>query len=411
MGALAQGAGCEDAWADLLVLTGDAAAGRLAGTRGARLAARHLAARLRDLGLRPAGRAGYLAPVEVTAARLTGPVRLAAGGREWRHRRDFAEVAHLSAGGTVEGPLKVVADGEERARRELAGAVVLVPEIPEGFDLRATADLAAEIGVRALLVADGERPWMPKGVFGSREGRIPVLRVRASVARELRGRDGAPVRVELPLEVGSARCANVLAVLPGRRADRAVFLTAHYDHLGDDPGGPRFPGAQDNASGVVAVLAAVEQLVRGDPPDCDVLVAFLTGEESGGWGARALLADPPRTPAAAVNVDVVPVGRATERPLRIGHRRPKGWMASLAARLALAHGYAPQWVEGQDDSRVLRAAGIPTAGLGSQTAVGLHTPDDTPDRLSRDDVAAMAALLADLVRAAARHACAPAVGA
>ncbi|MBV1856837.1 MAG: M28 family peptidase, partial [Nannocystaceae bacterium] len=49
---------------------------------------------------------------------------------------------------------------------------------------------------------------------------------------------------------------NVLGMLPGT-TDEVVMVTAHYDHIGETPEGDDriFNGANDNASGVAAMLA------------------------------------------------------------------------------------------------------------------------------------------------------------
>jgi aminopeptidase YwaD len=68
--------------------------------------------------------------------------------------------------------------------------------------------------------------------------------------------NGADVDLDLPLERVTLPCNNVFGLLRGASSDFTLALTAHYDHLGDDPGGARFPGAFDNASGVASILAA-----------------------------------------------------------------------------------------------------------------------------------------------------------
>lgn len=386
---------------DLAFLCGPEAAGRLSGTEGARGAAAYLAGELQAAGYRPAGAEGYFQPLDVFAARLRGPARLVIGDRELQHRSDFAEMAMLSGGGAVSSSLAVVRDGDAVDPAALAGRVVLIPERPAGFDLAATAAGAADAGVAALLVEYGEPQWFHKTVYGSPGNRIPVLRVRTSAAAELAGRAGAPVQLSLPLVSGSLACRNVLGLLPGAQPDRTVVLAAHYDHVGDDPGGVRFPGAEDNASGVAAVLAAARRLARlPGPLPFNVLVAFLTGEESGLWGARHLAAHPPVPLSAVINLD----GLGVEPELavmRLGHRAPGHWLAVLAANVLHAGGATAAWIAGSDDSAAFMAAGVPAIGLGQQPTgprhTALHTPDDTPAALRVSAALAGAACVAEMV--------------
>lgn len=67
-------------------------------------------------------------------------------------------------------------------------------------------------------------------------------------------REGVHQRLEL---------RNVLAKIDGRRADEYVVIGAHFDHIGTDPlldGDKIYNGADDNASGVAAVLQIARAL-------------------------------------------------------------------------------------------------------------------------------------------------------
>jgi Iap family predicted aminopeptidase len=87
-----------------------------------------------------------------------------------------------------------------------------------------------------------------------------------------------------------ARGEDIVAVLPGTtRPDSYVYIGAHYDHLGVSPGGQVYNGADDDATGVAAVLEAARVFsVSGlQPQETLVFVAF-SGEEIGGLGSAAL---------------------------------------------------------------------------------------------------------------------------
>ena len=69
------------------------------------------------------------------------------------------------------------------------------------------------------------------------------------------------------------------------------MITAHFDHLGVRDG-QVFNGADDNASGVAALLAVAARL-SGNPPEHSIVLAALDAEESGLNGSQAFLKDPP----------------------------------------------------------------------------------------------------------------------
>lgn len=92
---------------------------------------------------------------------------------------------------------------------------------------------------------------------------------------------------------------NVIGILPGRDPklkDQVILLTAHLDHLGIGKpveGDNIYNGADDDASGCVAVLELAEALATGRPPKRTLLFVFFGSEETGGQGNEFFLEHPP----------------------------------------------------------------------------------------------------------------------
>ena len=88
----------------------------------------------------------------------------------------------------------------------------------------------------------------------------------------------------------SMALSNVLAVLPGKKTDEYVVVGAHLDHEGvynDVAGDMIYNGADDNASGVAAVLQIMKAFVEsGAQPERTVVFAFWDGEEQGLLGSQ-----------------------------------------------------------------------------------------------------------------------------
>lgn len=84
--------------------------------------------------------------------------------------------------------------------------------------------------------------------------------------------------------------SNVLAVLPGKKTDEMVVVGAHLDHEGvynDIEGDKIYNGADDNASGVAAVLQIMKAFVAsGATAERTIVFAFWDGEEFGLLGSR-----------------------------------------------------------------------------------------------------------------------------
>jgi len=76
-----------------------------------------------------------------------------------------------------------------------------------------------------------------------------------------------------------------------------ILLTAHLDHLGVRDLGPGkdgiYNGADDDASGSIAVMELAEAIAKGLRPKRTTLFAWFGSEETGGAGARDFLQHPP----------------------------------------------------------------------------------------------------------------------
>lgn len=137
------------------------------------------------------------------------------------------------------------------------------------------------------------------------------------------------IQLETTVQSGIERSAtsNVLGRLPGRGplAREAVLIGGHYDHFGiSSPvdGDSIYNGAEDNASGTAAVLAAAEAMTRsGVRTGRSIVFVGFTAEESGLLGSQALVAKPtiPLSRIAAIlNLDVMNLYGCTRDVSAIG---------------------------------------------------------------------------------------------
>jgi hypothetical protein len=109
---------------------------------------------------------------------------------------------------------------------------------------------------------------------------------------------------------------NVIGILRGRDPrlkDQVILLSAHLDHLGVGKpvnGDSIYNGADDDASGCVAVLQLARALARGLRPRRTVVFAFFGSEETGGQGDQYFLDHPPVPLAGIVaNLEFEMIGR------------------------------------------------------------------------------------------------------
>jgi Zn-dependent M28 family amino/carboxypeptidase len=190
-----------------------------------------------------------------------------------------------------------------------------------------------------------------------------------------------PTGLHVAVEIGSAlrhaKSENVVARVRGSDAALArqvVVFTAHWDHKGIGPavnGDSIYNGAEDNASGVAALLAAAQALEQLEPrPRRSVLFIATTAEESGLLGSRAYVEDPllPLDQTAAVlNIDVANVRGATRDIDALGlDRSTLGPLFQAAARsesVAVVHRPDVRGAFYRSDHFPFAKAGVPALSI------------------------------------------------
>ena len=206
---------------------------------------------------------------------------------------------------------------------------------------------------------------------------------------------------------------NVMGMVPGTSEPRSyVLVTAHYDHLGVRDG-RTYPGADDNASGVGALLAAARWFSEHPPRKSVVFVAF-DAEEQGLRGARHFVAQPPIDLArilVVLNMDMV--GRGDKNVLYVAgtHHYPalrpvvEEAMKGRSIKVLLGHDHASaqaavgldDWTN-QSDQGAFHAVQVPFLYFGVEDHPDYHKPTDTADRIPRPFYTAATAFVIDVAR-------------
>jgi Peptidase family M28 len=216
---------------------------------------------------------------------------------------------------------------------------------------------------------------------------------------------------------------NVIGVLPGRDPalkDTYVLVTAHYDHVGTNPEGDVFNGANDNASGVAALIE-IARAIRSAPVQPRRSIAFIAyfGEEQGMVGSRYYAQSPvfPLEKTYA-QVNFEQLGRTDDTEgARVRAATVTGWDRSDVGK-ALAAAAAPFGIRiykhekfsdlffERSDNEALAKRGVPAHTI--SVAYGYpdyHAPGDDAGKLDYANMARVTrALRAGVVRIANRRA-------
>jgi hypothetical protein len=248
-----------------------------------------------------------------------------------------------------------------------------------------------------------------------------VLRGRTVDLAGLRGRGRAEMRVDridgvtltLTQRIVDAEIAapNVVGILEGsdpELRDEYVVFSGHMDHIGmgvpNADGDSIFNGADDDASGTVAVIEIAEAMAAlPSPPRRSTVFLLVSGEEKGLWGSE-YYADNPTVPANAMiaNFNTDMVGRNwTDTIVAIGKEHSD--LGQTLERVNAAHpelgmtAIDDLWPEEsfytRSDHYNFARKGVPILFFFNGTHEDYHGLDDEPDRIDAEKAARIARLV------------------
>lgn len=124
--------------------------------------------------------------------------------------------------------------------------------------------------------------------------------------------EGVHMKIELVMKTTDIKVSNVFGLIEGSDPvlkDEVVIYLAHYDHVGTDASGNVYNGADDNASGTVALIEIAEAFLKEKKaPKRSIGILWVSAEEIGLFGSQ-YFADHPLVPtektAAVINLDMV----------------------------------------------------------------------------------------------------------
>ena len=333
-------------WNTLPAMTWKAAVpARVAG----KAAGDYIAARFAKYGLLPAGTDGtYFQPFSMSANDTwdVSPIftvffpslDVSSNGeltRDYTYFTDYIPMIQGNFGsGEVKAPVVWLSKcNPYKLDASLANQIILCqPSETTDYDLLVTQALNHRIG--GLLVIhdeEGPGPYIRRIYRNGKLTELPSFWIPTAIAQDLlAGTEytlddlaqlsdptslATTVKMAVSIQRREVEARNVLGLLPGsdpQYKDEIVVISAHYDHVGRNPDGTVYNGANDNASGV-AVMLEIARLwqAQGFKPARSVLFAAWDGEERG-WLGSTYYVENPVYPldhtVALLNLDMVGVG-------------------------------------------------------------------------------------------------------
>jgi aminopeptidase YwaD len=428
---------------DIGYLASDSLKGRKAGEEGDRLAAEFIRSKFKDAGLDLLFENGFQKFGLVTSAEVGDGNSLKFADNSFEVEKDFLPYA-FSANTSVTAPVVFAGYGLEInqdtlhwndfEKVDVAGKWILAlqgdpdmenPQSPfvQFSTERAKALTASDKNAAGLILVAGPsfsaKDELSSLFFDKNSSRysIPVIQVTRTVANQILSQTGetvtsleekmldenASIGLKTNAEVSAnvnilqkeTESENVVAMLPGtdeNLKDEYVVVGAHFDHLG--MGGPGsgsravdtiaiHNGADDNASGVAAVIELAEKLVTEKKHRRGIIFAAFGAEEMGLIGSKAFTQNPPvdlEKIVAMFNFDMVGRLDTVNNTLSIGGtktaKETEAILNDLNPGFQLA--FSEEGV-GPSDHASFYLQNIPVFFISTGAHSDYHTPNDDAD--------------------------------
>lgn len=390
-------------------LAGDELQGRGSATRDEAIAAAYVAAQFRLAGLTSVpGMDGYLQRAPVVISTPSGASRVTSGDVVLTEGADFA----LLTGGLAAAEGAATDGGTDPAAIPTAEVLMLSP--PDGPPGMALVRGSRRSGAKLVLVRRTEA--MTAWLAGLHAGE-PVIRLAdapaasgATIALVApaafdRIQAGGPVSFDPgAVEIENGVTTNAIGWLAGTDPTAGVLMvSAHLDHIGVRADGVVMHGANDDASGTVAVIELAGALTALGPHERSILFVAYGAEEAGLLGSRYFVDHPPiPLDDIAANLEIEMIGDQDPQ-LPAGVMMMTGFDRSNFGQALKDRGalvgpdpYPEQNFFERSDNYALAMRGIVAHTVsGWATIPTYHTPEDTIENLN---IPFMTAAIQSLVR-------------
>ncbi len=271
----------------------------------------------------------------------------------------------------------------------------LANDLLEGRDAGRRGGNIAALYIASLLQDWGISPLFETGYYQSFDAYCGTKPTRTYWTTD----SAAISKIQSQPAYGHRKMKNILAVIPGS-SDECIVIGAHYDHDGindDNATDCIYNGADDNASGVSAVLQIAKAFKKtGATPRRTLIFAFWDGEEKGWLGSQYFVTHRGNDYSIKAYMNFDMIGRGpVDNPKHLSyiytasHTMFGDWLKEDMERYKF--NFKPEYrawdtpTDGSDNAPFAKA-GIPIVWYHTEGHPDYHRPSDSADKIDYQKV-------------------------
>lgn len=398
-------------------LTSEKYDGRLAGSRGNKLAEDYIADYFKNIGLKsPEGIKHFRQEYSQASIVLNDipTVELVDKNnnslKSFEFLKDFQvnPNPYTKINGDTSAPIYLIRDFDELniTNRDLEGKFLLIPQ-----SMLLDSDMSSAVRDKISLIKDlkgvvFERDlnsrnlevrhftnsvYAPKDAYFNDNGPV-LITCESESFKEISeaSKSGLSLRSSLNYSYREVKASNVLGLIPGtdkKLRDEYIIISGHFDHLGNNKNGTYNPGALDNSSGTASLIGIAKAFMDNKiNTKRSILFVAFNGEEEGLYGSKYFSLNPPCDLKKAVMINMDMVGHKNQNPLTLYSTEDskliddlKDYANTLGINVVTEKG-------DRSDHAPIEARGAEAVTLIEMEMAEYHSYRDTIDKLDSSDI-------------------------
>ena len=295
---------------DVFILASDSLKGREAGTIGEQMASDYISKQMLQIGLLPKGdyEGSYLSEFRMNYPVNFKKATLHIDDIEFKHNEEFG-ATDLSSPGNVSAPLLNIGKGISLCYKNdiynVRGKIVLIDIASDSItddnnalleDIIVRVTSAVRQGAVGVILHNSSRKSTEDVLFGSpftESLAVPVVYIARLPFNKIDKIQTGKCSLSIDIDRTVSKPKNVIGWIDNK-STKTVVIGAHYDHVGitrsrkgDDKTPQIHNGADDNASGIAALLELAQWAVNNESLKYNYIFAAFSAEEKGLFGSKS----------------------------------------------------------------------------------------------------------------------------
>jgi hypothetical protein len=242
---------------------------------------------------------------------------------------------------------------------------------------------------------------LKKYTTSPREKGTPIIQISNKMYNHLSNTSNLIVTYNCSYSTKEFDANNIIGLIPGSKHEKALILSAHFDHVGT-VGGNIYNGAIDNSSGTAILLDLADKLqskAKDAPFEFDIYICAFNGEEAGLQGSKSFVSYIKNQYSEMANINLDTLGDKSKEILILGDEKLSHTIVHLASDWLKQYNknYRIEAEKYTSDHVSFQDAEIPSITLGQDISDIIHSTEDKINKVDAEYLHTFSSLIYEFI--------------